>query len=220
MKTSVTLSLEDLAELGEQASTAADAQARRAGIRVAGLERPFSYPLDEKRSPKVTIFLASSVGDLFSVAALREFIAHELAHTAQTIGKVDFDASYLLAAADDTVIGSIAMRYFAEYARLESLMIVPEFRGMNLGRALIKNAVRLSRAKGYRRIYARTRTPYSALWRGTGFLPVDGTPVASGDPVEIVAQAHPFEVISENDLQEPFRFEEILDEADSRSGTK
>ena len=217
MKTPVTLTLEELAELGERASAAADAQAKKAGLRVAGLERSLSFAESRERGAphfsEVRIFIASSFDDLLAVAALRDVMAHVRPAGDWEFDKFDFVASHLLAVADDTAIGCIGMRYFADFTKLERLMVVPEFRSMNIGKALIKAALGVSLTKGYRKIYAQTPAELFELWLGTGFRPLDG---AEPDPrhphlVDMVVEGRRLEEASQNDLPKLFRFEEIWD---------
>jgi len=87
------------------------------------------------------------------------------------------DGSLLLARRDGEAIGVAGLKPLAPgIAEIKRLYVVPEARGLGLGKQLAERAIAKARAKGYERVRLDTHRPSMAaaitLYRGLGFMEI------------------------------------------------
>lgn len=92
---------------------------------------------------------------------------------------------YLVATVDGRVVGGCGIASFAgsrETCELRKLFLLPESRGLGIGKALVDRCLNYARQKGYRRCYLDTLSSMRtaiALYEKAGFVhlerPLDGT---------------------------------------------
>jgi len=73
-------------------------------------------------------------------------------------GLAEHLGSALVARADRSVVGCVALELYGEDALLRSLAVAPECRGRGLGLRLAEAAVELARRRGARRLWLLTTT--------------------------------------------------------------
>jgi putative acetyltransferase len=86
------------------------------------------------------------------------------------------DGALLLARRGDVALGAVALRRVdGERAEMKRLYVVPEARGLGVGRALVEGIVGRAAALGYRAVVLDTygRTPEAiSLYLSTGFVEI------------------------------------------------
>ncbi len=107
----------------------------------------------------------------------------------------DFAATHLLASVRGEPAGCIRIRFFGDFAKMERLAVRREFRNSRIAFELVRAAVDLCRAKGYRKLYGHASEEYLNFWLHFGFKVRDnGAPfeLASWPLVEMVEDVEPF----------------------------
>lgn len=108
----------------------------------------------------------------------------------------DFAATHLLASVRGEPAGCIRIRFFGDFAKMERLAVRREFRNSRLAFELVRAAVDLCRAKGYRKLYGHASEEYLSFWLHFGFKVRDnGAPfeLASWPLVEMIEDIEPFD---------------------------
>jgi predicted GNAT family N-acyltransferase len=86
----------------------------------------------------------------------------------------DFTATHLIGYVGDEPAGCIRIRHFADFAKIERLAVRKEFRNTRLSFQIVKAAIELCRAKGYRRLYGHSQRRLMSFWGRFGFVPLPG----------------------------------------------
>lgn len=88
----------------------------------------------------------------------------------------DFSCTHMIAAVGGEPAGCLRIRYFASFAKIERLAVLPRFRKQPVAAKLIQSAISLCRRKGYRHIYGHCEPQVRKLWMRYGFVPRTDTP--------------------------------------------
>jgi GNAT superfamily N-acetyltransferase len=97
----------------------------------------------------------------------------------------DFCATHLLGYVDGEPVGTIRIRYFAEFTRIERLCIRPTHRKSRISFKLAKAAFAFCRDKGYKKLSGVAREELVPFWAMLGFK-IDENQA----PIYIYGQAH------------------------------
>ena len=92
------------------------------------------------------------------------FIDHQSCPYTEEYDGNDLCATHLLASIGPLPVGTIRIRYFAGFAKLERLAVLPRHRGSSIATQLVDTALRLIRQKGYRRFKLHAQTRYEGFW--------------------------------------------------------
>lgn len=80
-------------------------------------------------------------------------------------------ATHLLARQSGILAGTCRLRWFAGFAKIERVAVLPSFRGRGVGRDLIASAKTLAAAKNYQLMLAHIEPELQDYWREQGFHP-------------------------------------------------
>jgi predicted GNAT family N-acyltransferase len=89
----------------------------------------------------------------------------------RTFDENDFSATHILAFGGDEPAGTVRLRWFADFARIERIAIRPEFRSLKMLNALAKTALRLCRKKGYTKVGGLAYPELLPFWARHGAKP-------------------------------------------------
>jgi predicted GNAT family N-acyltransferase len=120
---------------------------------------------------RLGITVVHSLDDLqkvFSVRAATYVAEQECPHAEEFDGN-DLTATHLLGLVDGEPAGCLRIRYFADFAKLERLAVIPRFRQTRLAFKLIKAGIAFCQAKGYRKLYGHVEPRVVKLWQRFGF---------------------------------------------------
>ncbi|MDE2182063.1 MAG: GNAT family N-acetyltransferase [Alphaproteobacteria bacterium] len=148
----------------------------------------------DRRTLSVTV--ARSMEDWLRVASIRSavYIGEQECPFEEEFDGNDFSAIHLIGYVGDEPSGCIRIRHFAEFAKIERLAVRKEFRNTRLSFQLVKAAIELCRAKGYRRLYGHSQRRLMNFWSRFGFIPMPGGKgfvFSDFDYVEIVLDIEP-----------------------------
>jgi len=83
----------------------------------------------------------------------------------------DFAATHILAFSGDEPAGTVRLRWFAEFARIERIAIRREFRSLKMLNAIANTALRLCRKKGYEKVGGIAYPELLPFWARHGAVP-------------------------------------------------
>jgi predicted GNAT family N-acyltransferase len=83
----------------------------------------------------------------------------------------DHAATQILAEVDGEPVGTIRVRWFNGFARIERVAILPEHRSLRVLRGLAQKALKLAQSKGYELVCGLAYPEIVAFWRRQGGEP-------------------------------------------------
>ncbi len=84
----------------------------------------------------------------------------------------DFCGTHILGTVDGEPAAAMRVRYFADFAKLERLSVLPRFRRTLIALEVVEKAVDLCRRKGYRKVYGHAQKHLVHFWQRFGFQPL------------------------------------------------
>lgn len=126
--------------------------------------------------PHISVRVARTMDDFMRAAVIRGavFLGEQNCPYDEEFDGNDFTATHLVGYVGDEPAGCLRIRYFADFAKLERLVVRKEFRGRGLVRGLVGSAVEFCRTKGYVRICCYAQKRLTTLWNRFGFSISDG----------------------------------------------
>ena len=98
----------------------------------------------------------------------------------------DFCAAHIGGEIGGEPAGSIRIRFFGGFAKLERLAVRPQFRKSSLAFRLVRAAIDYVRQKGFTHIYGHARADLVPFWSRFDFRPISGRPTFSFSDVDYV----------------------------------
>ncbi|MCG8443440.1 MAG: GNAT family N-acetyltransferase [Caulobacterales bacterium] len=117
------------------------------------------------------IVIARTLEDFARVIALRAavYMAEQSCPYAEEFDGNDLTGTQLLAYRGDQPVGSLRLRWFSEFLKMERLCVLPQHRVGRASRMLVKAGVALAARKGYRRVLGNAQEGKEKFWRSFGF---------------------------------------------------
>jgi predicted GNAT family N-acyltransferase len=119
-------------------------------------------PYEPVALPKeaVAVSVASSLDDLMQVMSIRSvvYMGEQFCPYEEEFDGNDLaGATHLIARIGRQPVGTVRLRWFADFAKLERLTVMPHCRGGTVPRSLLDAAFELAAKKGYRQIMGHTQ---------------------------------------------------------------
>jgi predicted GNAT family N-acyltransferase len=127
-------------------------------------------PRPNDTNKAMSIRVARSLSDLMQVVAIRAavYLAEQDCPFDEEFDGNDFCGMHLIGSIDSEPAACIRIRFFADFAKLERLAVRHEFRRTSLAFEMARAGIRLSRAKGYTRIYGHAQDRLVPFWKRFG----------------------------------------------------
>jgi predicted GNAT family N-acyltransferase len=141
-------------------------------------------PLPAPAAPRLSVRVARSVEDFMRAVAVRGavYIGEQECPYEEEFDGNDFSATHLIGYVDDEPAGCMRIRYFADFAKVERLVVRKEFRSSGLARQIVRASVGLCESKGYERVYVYAQKRLVKFWTKCGFvLPAGAREVVFSD---------------------------------------
>lgn len=115
--------------------------------------------------------IGHGVDDLLLAISIRgaAFVGERFLPVLEDIDGNDMCSTHVIGYVGDSPAGTIRIRYFADFVKLERLAVLPQHRGDKLASALVKSALEFVQRKGYRRVYGQAAEPFLPFWKKHGF---------------------------------------------------
>ncbi len=129
------------------------------------------------------IRIVRTLEDLHRAYTVRDivFIDHQSCPYTEEYDGNDLCATHLLASIGATPVGTIRIRYFAGFAKLERLAVLPRHRGGAIATQLVEAALNLIRQKGYRRFKLHAQSRYERFWSRWAYRDCEHPPFRFSD---------------------------------------
>jgi predicted GNAT family N-acyltransferase len=123
---------------------------------------------------RLEVRVASTHDDIQRVFALRAavFMSEQLCPYEEEFDGNDYCAAHLLGLVADEPAAVLRLRYFASFAKLERLAVLPRFRRTSVAREVVEAAIKICRRKGYTVVYAHAQKRLVGFWGRLGFEPL------------------------------------------------
>ncbi len=121
--------------------------------------------------PLITVRVGRTMDDFMRAAVIRGavFVGEQKCPYEEEFDGNDFTATHLIGYVGDEPAGCLRIRYFADFAKLERLVVRREFRGIGVARKLVSFGVEFCRTKGYTRMCAYAQKRLVKFWNKSGF---------------------------------------------------
>lgn len=144
----------------------------------------------------LSVSVARSFDDLMRVVSIRSavYMAEQECPYNEEYDGNDLSGTHLLGYVGDEPAGCIRIRYFAEFAKIERLAVLKQFRNTRLSIQLARASIELARMKGYRRLYTHVQRHMINFNARFGFKVLENRRklvFSDFDYVEMVAQVEP-----------------------------
>lgn len=146
----------------------------------------------------IRVEVVRDLNDFMKVVAIRSsvFLAEQDCPYDEEFDQNDLSACHLIAYLRGEPVGTLRIRWFANFAKIERVCIMKHVRGGALVRLMIETAVEVISRKGYLHILGYIQKRLVPFWRQLGFLPRDtreGFRFSDYDYVECSRQLEPRE---------------------------
>jgi predicted GNAT family N-acyltransferase len=123
-------------------------------------------PLDDPEG-LIKVDVARSLDEIMAALAVRNivFVGEQCCPYDEEFDGNDFaGATHLLARVRGEPAGTLRLRWFADFFKLERIAVKPEHRGQSISSALVTAAVDLARRKGYRKLLGHIQAHLIPFW--------------------------------------------------------
>jgi predicted GNAT family N-acyltransferase len=122
--------------------------------------------------PRLSVRVARSVDDFMRAVAIRGavYIGEQECPYEEEFDGNDFTATHLVGYVNNEPAGCMRIRYFADFAKVERLVVRKEFRSSGLARQIVRDSVGFCESKGYERVYVYAQKRLVRFWSKCGFV--------------------------------------------------
>lgn len=130
-----------------------------------------AMPGRQSAEPYTSVRVGRTMDDFMRAAVIRGavFVGEQKCPYDEEFDGNDFTATHLIGYVGDEPAGCMRIRYFADFAKLERLVVRKEFRRIGLARKLVSFGVEFCRTKGYTRMCAYAQKRLVKFWDKCGF---------------------------------------------------
>ncbi|HEY4344298.1 MAG TPA: GNAT family N-acetyltransferase [Parvibaculum sp.] len=131
--------------------------------------------IDDEDRLDIAIRVARSPDDIMRAVAIRAivYMAEQQCPYEEEFDGNDFaGTTHLLAEARGNPVGTLRLRFFANFGHIGRLAVLPNMRGLGAAQAIVEAAIELCQDKGYRRLYAQAQKRLVPFWSQFGFEPM------------------------------------------------
>lgn len=98
----------------------------------------------------------------------------------------DFGATHIIAYYEQMPVGTVRLRYFKDFTKLERLCVIKPLRKTNISNLLIESCMMFSAEKGYEYIHALCKKELLQRWAEEQFFPIEGAPTVAQNGLTLV----------------------------------
>lgn len=140
------------------------------------LDRSPSTAVTVVSAPKVRVAVTHSALELEHARAVRAivFMGEQTCPLAEEFDGNDYGATHFIGYVSDEPAGTLRLRYFGTFVKIERLSVIDRFRKLAVADELIRTSLEFSRRKGYRKAYGHPQVRLIPLWAKYGFRCIEG----------------------------------------------
>jgi predicted GNAT family N-acyltransferase len=145
---------------------------------------------------KLEAIVASNPDHLAKIFALRAavFMSEQNCPYEEEFDGNDFCATHILGLVDGHPAATLRLRYFADFAKMERLAVLPRYRRTLIPKVIVNKGIDIIRRKGYRTLYGHSQKRLLKFWSRFGLKPLQKNfPLVFSDHeyVEVSAELEP-----------------------------
>lgn len=140
---------------------------------------PRRFLIGAVASNRVRIHVARDLNALMQAFAVRTlvYMGEQSCPFEEEFDGNDFTAaSHLIAEIDGAIVGTLRLRWFADFVKVERVAVTRAHRGGEIVRCLFGASIELARRRGYRRALGYIQVRLAPFWAKLGFAPRLGRP--------------------------------------------
>ena len=153
--------------------------------RSKGVVREVPSPLDSPANlPTLSVEIARTIEDFIRAVSVRGavYIGEQQCPYEEEFDGNDFSATHLIGYVGREPAGCMRIRYFAQFAKVERLVVRKEFRSSGLARHIVRAGIELCEMKGYEQVCVYAQKRLVKFWEKCGFhLPEDARELVFSD---------------------------------------
>ncbi len=129
-----------------------------------------------RNSPRFDVRVVTSIDALIRAFTVRSlvYLSDQGCPYDEEFDGNDFAGLHVLAELDGEPIGTLRLRFFADFAKLERVALRKDFRQSTYARRLIRYGLEICRRKGYRQVYGHAQVRLLRFWQRFGFREMPG----------------------------------------------
>ena len=98
----------------------------------------------------------------------------------------DFVATHILAKVNGKGVGTMRIRYFADFTKFERMAVLREFRKSDITDKIMNKGFDFVSRKGYRQVYGMCKKELLNRWQACGYEKIEGAPVLQHNGMELI----------------------------------
>lgn len=98
----------------------------------------------------------------------------------------DFVSTHLLAKVDGVAVGTMRIRYFADFTKFERMAVLRPFRKSDITDKIMNKGFEFVARKGYRQVYGMCKKELLNRWKACGYEKIEGAPVLQHNGMELI----------------------------------
>jgi len=124
--------------------------------------------------PRLEAIVASTPDHIAKIFALRAavFMSEQDCPYEEEFDGNDFCATHILGLADSHPAATLRLRFFADFAKVERLAVMPRYRQSLIAKRVVEKGIEIIRRKGYRAMYGQAQKRLTHFWSRFGFEPL------------------------------------------------
>ena len=110
--------------------------------------------------------VAATADEIAKVFALRSavFMSEQDCPYDEEFDGNDYCATHILGTVDGEPAAVLRVRYFADFAKIERLAVLPRFRRTLIMKTVVESGIEICRRKGYRMLYGHAQKRLTRFW--------------------------------------------------------
>lgn len=123
---------------------------------------------------KYEAVIASNADHLAKIFALRGavYMSEQNCPYNEEFDGNDFCATHVLGFVDGNPAATLRLRYFADFAKMERVAVLPKYRRTMIGKVIVEKGIDVVRRKGYRMLYGHIEKRLFKFWSRFGMKPL------------------------------------------------
>ncbi|MBQ8870198.1 MAG: hypothetical protein IJ019_02340 [Alphaproteobacteria bacterium] len=98
----------------------------------------------------------------------------------------DFGATHILALDDNRPIGTMRIRYFNGFVKMERMCVIKKFRKTDVSEKIMQKAMLFAAQKGYEKAYGVCKKELLNRWKQNGFEPITGAKAVEQNSMTLI----------------------------------
>ena len=98
----------------------------------------------------------------------------------------DFVSTHILAKIDGVGVGTMRIRYFADFTKFERMAVLRGFRKTSVSDKIMNKGFDFVARKGYRKVYGMCKKELLDRWGACGYQRIEGAPVLKHNGMELI----------------------------------